>query len=364
MSGMDRDPLRVLADVVGIYSPTKREGRLAKFLVKEMRSLGYEDPHVDEAGNAVGHSGSGRLRVLLCGHMDTVPGKLPVRVTKRAIYGRGATDAKSPLCALLFAGAKAAESGASVTFAGVTDEEGAGRGVQGLISRRHKYDFAVFGEPAGSRRVTVGYRGRMSLQIKVESGGGHAGSPWAHSSAFDLFCYAVSKLRGYAESTQTGEDHFRSVSVTPTIVRSGDYQNVLPSFCDATLDVRVPPGLSCADVQKTLVEILSGLEPRDAFRYSFSEPTEPYEVDPNSLLVRAFQRAIILKTKAKPLMVRKTGTGDMNTFAAATRAQCVTFGPGETGLSHTDDEMVYLRDYLESIEVLKESISQLSLLSK
>ena len=44
--------------------------------------------------------------------------------------------------------------------------------------------------------------------------------------------------------------------------------------------------------------------------------------------MRAFQRAILLKLKTKPSLVRETGTGDMNIFAHRKSAACVTYGPG------------------------------------
>jgi len=92
---------------------------------------------------------------------------------------------------------------------------------------------------------------------------------------------------------------------------------------------------------------------------SEGEPTEAYEADTSSTLVRAFQRAILLKLKAKPSLARKTGTGDMNPFAHKKNAACVTYGPGLSRTSHTDGETAEIKDYLSSIEVLKEAIQQL-----
>ena len=62
------------------------------------------------------------------------------------------------------------------------------------------------------------------------------------------------------------------------------------------------------------------------------------------------------------MLVRKTGTGDVNTLASAMRSQCVTYGPGESEYSHTDEESVSVPDYLESINVLEEAIKQIPLL--
>ena len=74
-----------------IPSTSTQEGALAQFLVDTMAQLGLES-HVDAAGNAVGIFGtpnSGPDLVLL-GHIDTVPGVVPVRVEDGKLYGRGA----------------------------------------------------------------------------------------------------------------------------------------------------------------------------------------------------------------------------------------------------------------------------------
>lgn len=358
-----RDPVALLVDSLRIYSPTTKEGALAEFLCEEMESLGYSKVRTDGAGNAVGSIGSGRLKLLLCGHMDTVPGELKVRRTKASVSGRGASDAKSPLCALMLAGSRAVDSGVQVTFAGVTEEEGAGRGVEELIRSAAKYDYAVFGEPSGAHKITIGYRGRVSVNILIQTQGGHAGSPWAHESAFDEFCSLLSRLREYEAAKTVAGDHFRSISLSPTIVSAGSFHNVLPNRCEATLDLRVPPGTLAKDALKEISSIAkAGAGTR--VEVTPGEATEAYEAQPSSVLVRAFQRAILLAIRAKPALVRKTGTGDMNTFAQKRDVPCITYGPGDPTTSHTDFETVDVRDYLNSIEVIAEAISQLGRLSE
>jgi [amino group carrier protein]-lysine/ornithine hydrolase len=360
------DPVKLLTDAVRIYSPSEKEGRLAAYLTRQMKSLGYRDVHLDKGGNAVGEIGSGDLRVLLCGHMDTVPGDLPVRSEKGVLYGRGASDAKSPLCALLVAGSRAAGSGVRMTFVGATREEGDGLGIRTVIESGRRFDYAVFGEPGGFNRVAVGYRGRVGLRVTIRTEGGHAASPWAHESALDEFYLLLGELRKFEKGTLEGEDHFRSVSISPTMVSAGSYHNVLPGTCDATFDVRVPPGRTCASIEDEIGAIMDRFAAKRSCTvdFTFDERTEPYEADPNSPLVRAFQRAIILKAKSRPVMTRKTGTGDMNTLAAAMDVKCVTYGPGESLLSHTEEERVSIEDYLKSVEVLAETMAQLKALAR
>ena len=353
------DAVGILLDALSIYSPTTEESNLAAFLTEKMAELGYSRVRVDRAGNALGETGSGSTRVLLCGHMDTVPGELPVAKREERIYGRGAADAKSPLCALLLAGAAAADAGVKLTFAGVTQEEGEGAGVEELIRSGTSYDYAVFGEPSGSNRVTVGYRGRVSLHVTVKTAGGHAGSPWAQRSAFDEFAQLLSRLKGYERSKEVKGDHFRSLSVSPTLVKAGTYHNVIPSVCEATLDLRLPPSTPSARAVAEIQYVAKQTDEGVQIDISPGEPTEAYQADTGSSLVRAFQRAILIRLKAKPSLVRKTGTGDMNTFAQRNHTECVTYGPGLSSTSHTDGEMVEVSDYLNSIEVLKEAIRQL-----
>jgi [amino group carrier protein]-lysine/ornithine hydrolase len=351
--------VRLLVDSLKIYSPTTEESEFSSFLADSMQRLGYSRIRKDRAGNALGEVGKGSVRLLLCGHMDTVPGRLPVRKTREAIFGRGAADAKSPLCALLAAGAAAADSGVRVTFAGVTQEEGEGAGIEQLMKSKARFDYAVFGEPSGADRITIGYRGRVSLRVIVRTTGGHAGSPWAQESAFDEFVSLLSRLKQYEHSCEAQGDHFRSLSISPTLVRAGSFHNVIPSLCEATLDLRLPPSIPSS---KAISDIRSvAAQSREEARIEIipGEPTEAYEADPSSKLVRAFQRAILLRLRTKPRLVRKTGTGDMNTFAIKNKTDCLTYGPGFSRTSHTDGEMVQIRDYLNGIEVLKGAIGQL-----
>jgi LysW-gamma-L-lysine carboxypeptidase len=359
MTSQAKEHIKLLLDSLRIYSPTTKESSFAAFLADKMEHMGYSNVRIDKTGNVTGEIGSGRPKLLLCGHMDTVPGDLPVRRTRDAIFGRGAADAKSPLCALLVAGALAEDSGVRITFAGVTEEEGEGAGIEALTASPARYDYAVFGEPGGASRITIAYRGRVALHVTVKTEGGHAGSPWAYRSAFEEFNSMLSRLKDYERSKEVQGDRFRSLSIVPTIVRAGSFQNVVPSICEATLDLRFPPSLRSAE---TIAEVRSIAEKSGdglAITIVPGEPTEAYEVDSASTLLRAFQRAIILRLKTRPGLVRKTSTGDMNSFAHRRHIECVTYGPGVSSTSHTDGEVVQIADYLNSIEVLKEALNQL-----
>ncbi|QKK09717.1 MAG: M20/M25/M40 family metallo-hydrolase [Planctomycetota bacterium] len=58
---------------------------------------------IDEAGNALAHRGpaDAPVHIMLLGHIDTVPGDIPVRIAGGVLHGRGSVDAKGPLAAML-----------------------------------------------------------------------------------------------------------------------------------------------------------------------------------------------------------------------------------------------------------------------
>ena len=234
----------LLLETLRTYSVSTKEAKLSKLLRERMRQRGFKEVRTDKAGNAIGEVGKGHPHVLLCGHMDTVPGFLKVRVEGDRVYGRGAADAKSPMCAMISAasGLSSAPETMKVTMACVTREEGDSLGVETLIESGGDYDYAVFGEPAGAARVTVGYRGRTAARITVGTHGGHASSSWAHPSAVDESLGIMSLIKEYEKKNTVEGNHYKSLSASLTVIRGGSYSNVIPKRCQMTFDVRIPQG--------------------------------------------------------------------------------------------------------------------------
>jgi LysW-gamma-L-lysine carboxypeptidase len=64
------------------------------------------------------------------------------------------------------------------------------------------------------------------------------------------------------------------------------------------------------------------------------------------------------------VLLRKTGTGDMNILGRAMNAPIVTYGPGDSHLDHTKDEHIVISEYLDGIQVYKETLLKLIELHK
>ncbi|MFB5618559.1 MAG: M20/M25/M40 family metallo-hydrolase, partial [Candidatus Nitrosomaritimum aestuariumsis] len=160
-----RFAVKMLEKALRLYTPSLNERAMAEFLADKCDDLGFEDIHIDEVGNILAKKGSGSPKILLCGHMDVVPGKVKVRKEGDSLYGRGASDAKAPLMAMLFAAASIQNNNGTVIFVGAVDEEGNATGIKNLVKKEMDIDYAIFGEPSGIKQVTIAYKGRLAINL-------------------------------------------------------------------------------------------------------------------------------------------------------------------------------------------------------
>lgn len=353
--------IRFAMKVLETYSPSLEESALASLLFSELQSRGLS-PRIDDAGNVICEIGKGPRSLLLCPHIDTVPGILPVRKEGNHLFGRGACDAKGALLSMLFAFEDLAEDyklnrlnlvSSCVIFAGVVQEERESAGLNELIKEGVKADAAIFGEPCGLTKVTIGYRGHLPVSIEIQTKEGHASAPWnaknAAEVAFSLYDAIRDKLTGGKEAR-----NLESISVAITRIESGTAHNVIPGLAKMSLDIRLPFGTSSGKVASEVRKIIAELETKEGCKITpkFSIPTEPYKARMDSKIVRAINRSILKLGFEKPSFIAKSGTGDMNTYAKAFGVDALTYGPGDTKLSHTSDEFVDIDEMFNCSRVL------------
>ena len=350
----------LLVRAVETYSPTGREETLASLLAKEMERLGFRVTR-DAVGNVIGVIDGGPPRVLLCGHMDTVPPELPVKVDDEYVYGRGAADAKAPLAAMVVAASQLRDEGYSGTLvvASVVEEEGRNTGVKQLIEDRVNVDYAVFGEPTNVDTITIGYKGGLLVQVSCETETGHSSAPWQFDNAIEKAYEVWGILRDISFPQENRDSMFNSLTPCLLGIHGGEKGSVVPSRCVVRVGFRIPPVLSVAQLQEAVcakVDEYGARNPTVRLMVETLDSTEPYVADRRSPLVNAFARAIwkVKGTQAK--IVYKTGTGDMNHYGPEMGVPVVTYGPGDSHLDHTPHEKVSIRDYQNSIEVLKEAL--------
>ena len=352
----------MLEKALRLYTPSLEEKSLAEFLADKCDDLGFEDIRIDDVGNLIAKKGSGSPKILLCGHMDTVPGKIKVRKEGDKLFGRGASDAKAPLLAMLFAAASVQNNNGTVTFVGAVDEEGNATGIKSLVRDKLDFDYAIFGEPSGLKQVTIAYKGRLAINLRINVGdSAHASAPWLSKNAIEESAVFTTELKNMLEADQKEKTKGMMLTATLTEIKGGSSHNITPKECVSTLDIRIPVHMNCKMVEEkiaTSVKEIAKKRKVEAF-YSILDETEPFEAAHNSALVRAFTLGVLDIEHARPTLIRKTGTGDMNVVGNRLKIPVVTYGPGDPHASHTINESVSIDEYLRGIEVLKKTLHHL-----
>ena len=235
-----------LEQMLRIPSVSGQEGQVARFLVDQMQALGFHS-YIDDAGNAVGEAGAGPEIVLL-GHIDTVPGVVPVRIDDGKLYGRGSVDAKGPFATFVAAAARLIAQGklrARLVLIGAVEEEAASSKGAHYVVDRYAPIACVIGEPSGWDRLTLGYKGRLLVE-------GHWEQPMAHSAGRDVavaeravgFWYA---LAAYCAEYNEGKTQlFDQLLPSLRAITSGT--DGLTDWAKLTIGIRLPP-----DVEEMLL---------------------------------------------------------------------------------------------------------------
>lgn len=365
--------IELLKNALDLYTPSRSESQLANFLKDICMDLGFEQANIDSVGNIIAIRGSGDPTILLCGHMDTVPGIVPVRLEGDYLYGRGASDAKAPLVSMLLAAADIPKQTCTIVFAGVVDEEGNATGIKNLVKDSTlKPHYAIFGEPSGIDNITISYKGRLEIRLMCDvENSAHASAPWLALNAVDELFNVWNYLKNSLSSKELGhsDNHNRAdeVSFSLTEITGGTSHNVTPQKCRMTIDIRIPTKLSCDLVLNMFDNYVNQIQeksPRLKIKYRVEDKTEPFQASISSPLVRALVLSILESKKKRPLLLRKTGTGDMNILGNVLNIPVVTYGPGDPHSSHTIDEKVYIPDYLAGIEVYKNALLHMVRLHK
>ncbi|HSL47005.1 MAG TPA: [LysW]-lysine hydrolase [Anaerolineales bacterium] len=343
-----------LVGLVSQYSPSGQERGAVEWLVARMKSLGFNDAFIDQAGNAVGMMGHGPEQVVLLGHIDTVPGEISVRRSglppHEVLYGRGSVDAKGPLACFVDAVAQVgARDGWQFVVIGAVEEERNSEGAR-FVATQYKPDFAIIGEPNQWDRVALGYKGSAWANITVRCKQTHSasGQETACESVVDVWW----KIRSYAESFNTERSKVFE-KLLPTLREMDSGSDEFEQWARVSVGVRLPTDVTPEAWYQELEEIAGS---GTVARTGFAVPA--WQCEKNTRLVRAFMSGI-RSQGGEPRFVYKTGTADLNIVAPAWKCPALVYGPGDANLDHTPDEHISLEEYGKSTLVLREALGWL-----
>ncbi|MCD4672667.1 MAG: [LysW]-lysine hydrolase [Anaerolineaceae bacterium] len=340
-----------LLGLVSNYSPSGQEKPAVQFLLQRMQALGFERTFQDKVGNAVGIIGQGPHQLMLLGHIDTVPGEIPIRIENGVLYARGSVDAKGPLAAFVDAvAAVGVRLGWQMIVIGAVGEETDSRGARYIVDQ-YRPDMVIIGEPSAWERITLGYKGCAHVKITARRSSHHS------ASGQQTACEAAAQIWQdvQAWTGEYNEKYNRRFEQAQTsLLKWSSGTNGFENRATLEIEARLPLALNPVDWFLVMKE-LAGTEEVQTMGF----PIQAYRSEKNSPLVRSFLKAI-RGAGGKPDFVVKTGTADMNIVAPVWQCPAVAYGPGDSSLDHTPQEHLSLEEYENAVTVLKKMLKNIT----
>jgi len=323
------------AQLVDIESVSGAEGPLADAIETALRECGHLA--VSRDGNAVlARTDLGRpQRVVLAGHIDTVPvaGNLPSRSDSGLLYGCGTSDMKSGVAIQLKLAAEVQAPVMDVTYAFYDCEEVESER-NGLlrISRNGPAslaaNFAILLEPTGGV-IEGGCQGTLRAEVRARGERAHSARAWMGRNAIHEAAGILDVLRGYqARQPEVDGLTFRE-GLNAVGISGGVAGNVIPDECVVTVNYRFAPDLSAEHAAEHVRDLFA------AWEVTITDVADGARPGLHSPAAASFAAVVGGTPRAK------LGWTDVARFALL-GVPAVNYGPGDPLLAHSRGENVAL----------------------
>ncbi|MGZ4781519.1 MAG: succinyl-diaminopimelate desuccinylase [Oryzihumus sp.] len=345
MSRLDlsTDVVSLTAALCDLESVSGNEHALADAVEEALTAL----PHlsVTRDGNTViARTDLGRPeRVVLAGHLDTVPlttpPNLPTRREGDELVGRGTVDMKGGVAVQLRIAAAVSEPSRDVTFVFYDCEEvESERNGLARVGRNRpellEADFAVLLEPTDGG-IEGGCKGTIRVEVTARGKAAHSARPWNGVNAIHGAHAILGRLTAYEAQTVEVDGLAYHEALNAVGIRGGIAGNVIPDECVVVVNYRFAPSMTSAEAEEHLRELFEGYDVRvtdaaDGARPGLQLPA-----------AKAFVDALAVPVTAKE------GWTDVARFSALD-IPAVNFGPGDPNLAHHDDERVPVQQLVDA----------------
>ena len=343
-----QDVALLTAALIDINSVSGNETELADAVELALRQLPGLDL-VRDGDSIIARTSLGRSeRVILAGHLDTVPlpvtggslGTVPSTWPSGVpgdgvLYGRGATDMKGGVAVQLALAASLFDGGAQpskdVTFVFYDHEEvEAVKSGLGRLVRNHgallEGDFAILLEPTDGT-VEGGCNGTMRFEATTVGEAAHSARAWMGSNAIHAAAPILGRLAAYAPQTVNVDGLDYRESLNAVKIHGGTAGNVIPDRCVVEINYRFAPDKTPAEAEAHVRDLLAG------FNVVCTDSAAGARPGLNHPAAASFVAAVGAEPKPK------YGWTDVARFSEL-GVPAVNFGPGDALLAHKDNEHV------------------------
>jgi succinyl-diaminopimelate desuccinylase len=333
---LDCSGAALTAQLVDVPSVSGEEGPLADAIERALRPFAHLTVSRD-GDTIVARTELGRAeRVILAGHIDTVPlaGNVPARADGSRLYGCGTSDMKAGVAVQLRLAAHLPAPSRDVTYVFYECEEVAAER-NGLLRLSRTApdllagDFAVLMEPTAGQ-IEGGCQGTLRAEVTAAGKRAHTARAWMGRNAIHEAGDILAVLRGYVPREPEVDGLRYHEGLNAVAIRGGVAGNVVPDECVVTVNYRFAPDL---DGEQAAQVVRSLLAAWPVTVIDVAEGARPGLSDPAAAAFVAAVGAGLGPPRAK------LGWTDVARFAAL-GLPAVNYGPGLPELAHTAGEYV------------------------
>ena len=366
---------RFLRDLIAIPSESRRERKVVERIRQEMEKVGFDRVEIDSMGNVLGYLGSGRRLIALDAHIDTV-GVGDRRLwthdpykgyeDSEVIVGRGASDQKGGMAAMVYAGKLIKELGLGGDYtllaAGTVQEEDCdGLCWQYLIQEgKIRPEFVVSTEPT-SCRIHRGQRGRMEIQVATRGLSCHGSAPERGENAIYKMAPILLELQTLHERLKFDGFLGKGSLTVSEIFFSSPSRCAVADGCSISVDRRLTTGETAESALQEIRDLPAVRTAKaEVAMYDYSEPsytglvypTEAYfptwTIDEDhpacQTLVESYRRLF----NENPVVDKWTFSTNGVAIAGRFQIPCVGFGPGHEDQAHAPDEKTWKSELVKA----------------
>ena len=326
------------------------EEKLANFLSGWLESIGA-DVSIEEIQpgrpNLIARFAplDGRPRILLGPHLDTVGvGGMTINpfggeTRDGKIWGRGASDTKGPMAAMLWALHEhrdaLADLPVAVDFVAFMAEESGQWGSKDFAKRHGKdYTFALVGEPTSMQVVHV-TKGSLWATLRATGKAAHSSQPERGENAILKLARALDQLDHHLGKQLATFTHpvLGHSTLNVGLIRGGARPNIVPDLAEAEIDIRITPALAAAGgALKLLTETI-------AFYELPVEIVNPHENQPMETAADHPMIQALLATDDGTHLAGAPWFSDAAHLSSG-GIPSICIGPGSIDQAHTVDEFI------------------------
>ncbi len=368
---------RLLQDLIAIPSvnpdgdpgcPTTGEQQIAEYTAAFLKKCGADVelvPVLPGRPNIIAHFNAPRapktLPITFAPHLDTVSVRgmtidpFNPKIVSGKILGRGASDTKGPMAAMLWAlktwseKEKASARSIPVAFTGLVGEEAGNDGAIHLMKSGFKTEFAIIGEPT-DLKIVHAHKGALWFTIETHGKSCHASAPERGKNAILLMTEVIHCL--HRELLPFLHSHRHSQLGKPSFnigtINGGSKVNIVPSQCKIECDIRTIPECGMKEIEKQLKKILKRFS---GLTCKISRSPASLDTDPSLPWIQR------LKPFTKGLTTAPWFC-DAAVFSQY-KIAAIAIGPGSIQQAHTVDEFIQEKEFLKGVTMFEKFLSAL-----